>query len=324
MIYVHFALGFLTAISILIFCIPFLYSRWQKEKSELIENHTRFVNLVENTKDSIYYYQVYPTEKFLYLSPSTDNVLGEGSVEDGYINPDVCYANVHPDDYEILRKKVMGEIDYSKSIIQRWKDKEGKYRWFEEYATPIYKNGVLVAIQGVMRNIDEKVELQEKLLYRLHHDILTDIYNREYFELVVAKFNEQINTSVAVILCDLDDLKYINDNYGHKMGDVLIQETARILNKFTSENVTVSRIGGDEFVIIVADKTESHIKQLIIDIEKEIENYNINHAKVIIKMSVGYSYALSSIGKMAELFFQADKNMYIDKTKRKRSLVGIL
>ena len=97
---------------------------------------------------------------------------------DAYRNPDICFRDVHPGDYEILRKKVMGEIDYSKSIIQRWKDKEGKYRWFEEYATPIYKNGVLVAIQGVMRNIDEKVELQEKLLYQLHHDRLTDIYNQ--------------------------------------------------------------------------------------------------------------------------------------------------
>ena len=133
------------------------YRKHKMEKSELIENYTRFVNLVENTKDSIYYYQVYPTEKFLYLSPSTDNVLGEGSVEDGYINPDVCYANVHPDDYEIFRKKVMGEIDYSKSIVQRWKDKEGKYRWFEEYATPIYKNGVLVAIKRFLTfHLEEK------------------------------------------------------------------------------------------------------------------------------------------------------------------------
>ena len=320
---VYFTSGIITAITLVILGQLYLYKRWKKQKTKLIDNHTRFISLVENTKDSLYYYQVYPTEKFLYLSPSTDNVLGEGSVEDGYINPDICYANVHPDDYEILHKKLTGKMDYSRSIIQRWKDKEGKYRWFEEYATPAYKNGVLVAIQGVMRNIDEKVELQEKLHYQLYHDILTGIYNRGHFELTLAKYNEEINVPTAIIVCDLDELKYVNDTYGHKMGDVLIQETARILNKFTSENVTVSRIGGDEFVLIVADKTEYQIKQLVTNILKEIDNYNITHSKEIIKMSVGYSYAQSSIGNMTELFSKADKNMYIDKTKRKKSLVKI-
>ena len=118
---------------------------------------------------------------------------------------------------------------------------------------------------------------------------------------MVAKFNEQINTSVAIILCDLDELKYTNDNFGHKMGDVLIQETAKVLNKFSSSDITVVRIGGDEFVLIVVHKTENQIQQLITDIGKEINNYNANNSKVKIKMSVGYSYTTSSIGQMAEL-----------------------
>lgn len=320
MVLIYFFFGFVTAVSMAMVVIPFLYKRWQKEKVELKEDYTRFVSLVENTKDSLYYLQVYPYKKFLYISPSTDNVLGEGSRADAYKNPDICFRDVHPDDYEILRNKVIGEIDYSKSIIQRWKDKSGKYRWFEEYAIPIYENEVLVAIQGVMRNIDEKIELQDKLLYQLHHDSLTKIYNREYFELMVAKFNEQINTSVAIILCDLDELKYTNDNFGHKMGDILIQETAKVLNKFSSSDITVVRIGGDEFVLIVVHKTENQIQQLITDIGKEINNYNANNSKVKIKMSVGYSYTTSSIGQMAELLSQADNNMYIDKMKKKKLL----
>lgn len=320
----QFALGFITAILMVILGLPYLYKRWQKEKAKLIEEHEQFINVVENSNDFIYYYQVYPERQYKYLSPSANKIFGEGSIEYAYLNPDVCYTDIHPDDYEILHKKIIGEIDYSKSIIQRWKDKDGKYRWFEEYTTPIYENGTLVALQGVLRTIDEKIELQEKLQYRLHHDILTDIYNREYFELTFAKYNEEINVPVAIVSCDLDELKYINDNYGHKMGDVLIQETARLLNKLSSNSITVARIGGDELVLIVADKTENQVKRLVTDILNEIDNYNINHSQVIIRISIGYSYAPCSIGQMAELFSQADKNMYIDKMKRKKLLVGNL
>lgn len=317
MINVQFAIGFLTAILISILSIPFLYRKWQKEKSELMEEHDQFINVVENSNDFIYYYQIYPERQYKYLSPSAENIFGEGSIEYAYLNPDVCFTDVHPDDYEVLYKKIIGEIDYSKSIIQRWKDKDGKYRWFEEYATPIYKNGVLVAIQGVLRTIDEKIELQEKLQYQLYHDILTGIYNRGYFELTFAKYNQELNVPMAIIVCDLDELKYVNDTYGHKMGDILIQETARILNKFTSNNVTVSRIGGDEFVLIVAEKTKKEIEQMINDISIEIDKHNESVTNIKIKLSVGYAYTPTSVGQMTELFSQADNNMYMNKIKRK-------
>ncbi|KMY54220.1 histidine kinase [Bacillus sp. FJAT-27231] len=322
--YSAFASGFATAALLVILSIPFLYKKWQKERARFIEKHNQFVNVVENSKDFIYYYQVYPERQYKYLSPSAENIFGKGSIAYAYVNPDVCFRDIHPDDYDTLYKKITGQVDYSEAIIQRWKDKDGKYRWFEEYATPVYENGVLVAIQGVLRTIDDKVELQEKLNYRLYHDTLTDSYNREYFELVFSKFNEEINSPIAIILCDLDELKHTNDHYGHIIGDLLIKTTARILNKFSSDYITVARLGGDEFVLIVADRTEKQIKQLIANIVKAIEHYNTYSSDVIIKMSIGYSYSPFSIEQMMRLFSQADKNMYADKIKRKNEFAESL
>lgn len=318
MVNAQFIIGFIISSLIWILVISYLHKRWQKQRKELIENHNRFIHVVENTKDFIYYYQLYPERQFKYLSPSAENIFGEGSIERAYLNPDVPFIDIHPDDYDILHKKVTGEFDYSKSIIQRWKDKDGRYRWFEEYATPIYENGVLVALQGVLRNIDEKIELQEKLQYRIYHDALTDLYNREYFELKFDEYNEQTNVPVAIIVCDLDELKYINDNYGHKQGDVLIKATANLLNKFSSNTITVARIGGDEFVLLVAETTEKETERLVQSIRKEIDMHNENGSDVIIKMSIGYAFNQNSKGNMAELFSQADKNMYKDKLKRKQ------
>ena len=143
-----------------------------------------------------------------------------------YSNPNTPLEMVHPDDFELMMKKVSGELYYSQSIIQRFQDMDGHYKWFEEYVTPIYENGEIIAIQGIMRNIDDHMALQQDLEYRVLHDGLTDIYNRYYFDQKKQEYNESINSSVGIIVCDLDELMYLNDHFGHKMGDLLIKEFA--------------------------------------------------------------------------------------------------
>lgn len=70
---------------------------------------------------------------------------------------------MHPDDIELKEKKLTGQLDYTQPIIERLKGTNGIYLTFEEYATPIYENGEFVAIQGVVRNIDEKIKLEQDL-----------------------------------------------------------------------------------------------------------------------------------------------------------------
>ncbi|RHW32048.1 diguanylate cyclase [Lysinibacillus yapensis] len=313
----HFALGFLMALIMVLMPAPFLYKKWQKKIKEL-KNFSRFGDLAETTKDSSYYYQVYPTKKFLYLSSSTDNVLGKGSAQEAYLNPEICFRDIHPDDYEIFHKKVNGELDYTKSIIQRWKDRSGEYRWFEEYATPIYENGKLVAIKGVLRNIDERVQMQRELEYRYKHDALTDLYNRAYFEQKNAEYDEQLNIPVGIIICDLDELKYVNDNFGHKEGDRLIKDAAGVLNKFSSDTVIVARIGGDEFAIIHANSTANETEELVKKIHLQLDMHSHSSLGRKINLSIGFASSDRSKGNMNRIFAKADQMMYEHKIKRKQ------
>ncbi|MFF2753502.1 diguanylate cyclase domain-containing protein [Psychrobacillus sp. NPDC058041] len=271
---------------------------------------------VDNSKDILYFCEVKPKLKYRYLSPVVENFLGINSLEEHLKNPDYFYEIIHPDDYGIAAEKLSGKIDYSKPIVVRLRNNEGKYIWFEEYAAPIYENGELVAIQGVFRNIDDRILLQQQLEYKVTHDALTDVYNREHFESQLQKYNEKVDVSIAIIICDLDELKMINDHYGHKVGDNLIKESAKLLMQCASEEVEVARIGGDEFAITLINSDPLQVETFLVEVQNRIDYFNETTDSFNIKISKGYAYHFSSIGKMEQLFVEADSKMYKEKNKK--------
>ncbi|MFT4414195.1 diguanylate cyclase [Fredinandcohnia humi] len=281
------------------------------------------VKLVENSKDIIYYIELKPIFKYIYLSPAIEKILSPSLVTESMKNPYTAFERIHPDDYHILVKKQLGELDFSKPIIQRWRNDEGTYITFEEYATPIYMDGEIVALQGIIRNINDKVLLQQKLEYKASHDSLTGLYNREYFEALIDNYDKIEDVSIGIIICDLDELKYVNDNFGHKLGDNLIKETAKLLKGFSCNNVIVSRIGGDEFALIMVNTEPSQIEAFFAELQNEIDYFNDNKSTLFkIKMSKGYAFNTSSLGRMEELFIKADNNMYNEKNiKRSTPMV---
>jgi diguanylate cyclase (GGDEF)-like protein/PAS domain S-box-containing protein len=288
------------------------------KNSSARENEKRIFQLVERSKDIIYYCETKPVLKFSYLSPSIDSILGSGVLKRLMKDVRNSLEILHPDDMEVVSKKISGQLDYSQPIIQRWRDAEGKYKYFEEYATPIYKNGEMTAIQGVIRNIDEKMRLQEELIYKANHDSLSDLYNRGFFEKEADHLNETEDRPVAILLCDLDELKYYNDNHGHKTGDELIQETSKIFRSLQDDNLIISRIGGDEFAILIKDTkrySPEEVKKIIL---QKIASYNRFSSTIKIMISIGFASSPTSIGKMNELYTSADKQMYEEKRKKKR------
>lgn len=127
--------------------------------------------LLDNSKDIIYHYQIFPEPKFTYISKSLESVLGH-SIEEDYNDPMNVFKITHPDDLSILEKKATGNIDYSKSIVTRWKHNDGHYIWMEDYAIPTYDyKGNLIAVQGICRDISEKIHLEERLKYLVTNNV---------------------------------------------------------------------------------------------------------------------------------------------------------
>ena len=297
--------------------------------SSMIETHKYKVNeqrlniidnLLDNSKDIIYYFQAFPERKFIYLSKSIEVVLGH-SVNFYYENPMYVFETTHPEDKAELEKKVMGKVDFSKPVITRWRHKNGTYLALEDYPIPVYdSNGDYIGVQGVCRDVSERIKLEEELKYLLTHDGFTGLLNRNYFDEEMKKYNDVKDIALGIIICDSDNLKVINDSLGHDKGDLLIKNTAMLLSKLSDENRVISRLGGDEFAILIKNTTKLEVVNISKEIHSLISKHNLENENFKIKLSLGIAFSKTSLNKTNLIFKLADKNMYINKIKRKRLL----
>lgn len=155
---------------------------------------------------------------------------------------------------------------------------------------------------------EKKSEFLRRLAYQ---DGLTDLLNRTSFTEDMAKLKDKKDGVIAVF--DVNDLKVVNDTYGHTEGDSLIIETSHILKDSFNKYGKCYRIGGDEFVFISEDITLTEFESCIKNFKKGIERYNkTSDKKYKICVAIGYEVITSSIS-YEEAFKSADNKMYEDK-----------
>jgi diguanylate cyclase (GGDEF)-like protein len=137
----------------------------------------------------------------------------------------------------------------------------------------------LTAFNIFLSNIDDKKNIEKVSIT----DKLTELYNRNYFELIFDKEirrSKRDQKSLSLIMFDIDFFKQFNDTYGHQEGDVALKEVARVFSSFTNRSYDYSfRLGGEEFMIISYDKNIEALEKLTNDIIKEVSNLRISHKK---------------------------------------------
>jgi diguanylate cyclase (GGDEF)-like protein/PAS domain S-box-containing protein len=304
-------------IAFLILTLAFVLIKYTKNK----EKEKFYKRLLGYSKDCLYYYQIYPETKFIYLSPSFKEMFGI-SEQSFYDDCELMFELVHPDDFEEFHVKTIGQADFNNKFVARFRNSSGAYIWTEDSPTPIYDEaGRLIGIEGSHRDITERVKLEKELEYRSNHDKMTGTYNRDYFEEYSDKLNNKIDSKVGIIICDLNGLKSLNDNLGHKYGDVMIKESGKLLNKYSAENIIVSRIGGDEFSIILTGVDETYVLNMIKNINEDIVKFNEGSEEIKINIAFGFAVCQNSLNNMNLVFTEADKRMYQEKKDMKNSLL---
>lgn len=126
--------------------------------------------------------------------------------------------------------------------------------YWDNILTPVLgPDGKVVSILCVSRDITELHVAEQRFKYISEHDDLTGLYNRRVFHSSLKKYLRTVgaqNTSLAVMLIDLDYFKLVNDTLGHVAGDHLLSVLSKRLSRYLPEKAFVARIGGDEFAVI--------------------------------------------------------------------------
>lgn len=173
-------------------------------------------------------------------------------------------------------------------------------------------------------NITERKIAEEIIRHAAFHDALTGLQNRNYFqimfsqELAHAKIRGDVLTTAYL---DLDDFKIINDTYGHDAGDRVLCEVAKRLKEILRESDIISRIGGDEYAIVLphvgSNETIEVIgKKILKTFEKSIDLQDIS---LQIKASIGFSVFPRDGDNIEVLLKKADKAMYMVKNNLKNN-----
>ena len=165
------------------------------------------------------------------------------------------------------------------------------------------------------------VRIMEEMRNLALRDELTGLYNRRGFFTLIEhqlKLAKRKKTGMFLLYADLDDLKLINDTWGHREGDVALSETAKILRKNYRESDIIARIGGDEFVVFPAGTSDDDSEK-ILDRLHNAFLHHCAHSNLAYKLSIsaGMSfYNPESPCSIDELLALGDKSMYERKTKK--------
>ena len=196
------------------------------------------------------------------------------------------------------------------------KVKRGEIIHTEWYNTPLVdNNGKMIGVASLVQDITERLNTERTIHYMAHHDTLTGLPNRR---LMQDRLNQAIlqarrqQKHVALLFIDLDRFKLVNDTLGHETGDFVLRDIAKRLNAAVREGDTVSREGGDEFLIILPDLDKPEFAQsvatkILNELAKPIE---VSGHELTVTASIGISHYPNDATDAQQLLKHADSAMY--------------
>ncbi|MEW5920961.1 MAG: diguanylate cyclase, partial [Bacillota bacterium] len=188
---------------------------------------------------------------------------------------------------------------------------------FWTLAAPLYdKEGNLLGAVQCIRDIGERRQMEDELRHCSTHDALTGLYNRAFFEEELRRLEKGRSFPLSLILCDLDDLKVVNDSLGHVRGDELLRRAAGVIAGCVRGADLVARVGGDEFAVVLPQTDRAAAEEVAQRIAQAVDEYNTGRPELPLSISVGTATAEDPGRPLVQVYKEADDAMYRDKAAR--------
>ncbi len=294
--------------------------RRQAEKARR-ESEERYRLIVEYASEIIYQTDV--DGHFTFVNPTAVELTGYS--KDELIGKH--YRELIRNDYRDDAERFYG-IQFVKKIPNTYYEfpavtKDGKEMWIGQNVQLLMYDGYFVGFQAVSRDMTERVKKEEQLRSMVFTDSLTHLYNRRGFLNLaehLLKSAERLHAKLLLAYIDLDNIKIINDTFGHEQGDAVLIDTADILRNTFRKSDIICRIGGDEFAVLASSFDESYPQNLIDRLQYYIDAQNLKrNKKYKISMSMGFAfYDPETPCSLEVLMAMADQSMYEQKRARKQ------
>lgn len=228
------------------------------------------------------------------------------------------YAEQYKRDISTLLKNRTGHSGEYQMLT-----KGGTVVWFTVRAQCITDRlGEPLRVIGVVTDIDSEKKMELQLSERASYDFLSQLYNRSTFEKELqSEIERNAHAKVGVLFIDVDDFKFINDRFGHSVGDEVIKYVSGCIKQRVKGSGFAGRFGGDEFVLCITDPGQiQDIESLSLDLidelysgyRSELANVSIN-----IKASIGIAFSPEHGENGKQVVAAADEAMYFVKKNGK-------
>lgn len=310
-----------------------LMEKINRDKHELLQREECHRIIMESAQESIFEWDL-----------EEDTVYRSGKITDKYhyqkiydeehklIPPHTFF--VHPDDREmylkhtreVLEGKMVPDIDIRVRL-----NYSSEFNWYLLISKAVFNEaGEVSKIIVLLRDVDKLKKEVEELQFRAQVDLLTGLFNKITTEKIIRKYLD-INARVgkhALIICDLDNFKKLNDTLGHAKGDKLLKGFTDNLKLSFRKDDIVGRVGGDEFIIFLKNvKSEDAIVVKIEAIQKALFDYceiNSRQGEQVcipdISVSFGVAFSPDDGITFEELYEKADSALYLSKNQGKGRL----
>jgi diguanylate cyclase (GGDEF)-like protein len=292
-------------------CLPKSLDEVGYEELYIMLNRDLY-EMLDREEEPEYRIDGYPQEMKVLLAERQNGVLGEWKREPGRLTPgaeDVRGGNTYLFSPLHLRDR---EIGYT--VLKNCDHLMDSQMLYEVL------NVFLETVQNLYNRM-ALARMNDKLSKLYIRDSLTGLYNRmAYNQFAIPAFEQCMQKGIPLLIMfwDLDRLKYINDNFGHDMGNTAIVTITDSIRDCCSSEAIAMRYGGDEFIVLEAGCGKAQAEKLIADIEREIETKRAMLAVPFqLTASVGYVIASDPAKSLNDYINLADEEMYRNKNERK-------
>ncbi|CAM4276394.1 sensor domain-containing protein [Bacillus luti] len=295
-----------------IICITRDITAQIEEKVEIEEKQMLFKSLLEYNNDSII--SIDSIGKITYANPATYEIFGYRYEE---LSNKFIFKFINKEyekDFQMIFKEAL-QGRATQIVSKKYVHKEGYELYISLRTIPIIVNGEIVGVYIVTRDVTRQVLNEKRTEYLAYYDQLTGLMNRISCTNKLNVFlNENIN--FALVFIDLDEFHLINDTFGHKEGDKVLQKVTECLSNLQIEGMHLFREHDDQFVMLIENITKEYVEEVAKNILKNISNYFvIEEEDVYLSASIGIVMAPTD-GEDEKILFQR-VDAALEKAKEK-------